>query len=188
MLVFLDLCGFPRENEGFLRACFCKNQVQQTPQMVAKCVSNDVFSRSLNLTFCSCFTVRWTCLSGLFWTCFDDGFGWASISEILGQGDPNPRTVWLKTQLTQTLEQCGLRRNRPSPLEQWGLRRNRPQPPRTVGLKIHNHVPHPSNDQKMSLTTCFGRVLTMVLDGFQFREFWGRVNQAGCEQCASSAA
>ena len=135
----------------------------------------------------------------MFWTCFDDGFGWVSISGILGKGEPgwveqcglrcnrpqSPRTVGLKTHPgakicptdTQTLEQCGLRRNRPSPLEQWGLRRNRPQPPRTVGLKIHNHVPHPSNDQKMPLTICFGCVLTMVLDRFQFREFWGRVRE-----------
>jgi hypothetical protein len=41
------------------------------------------------------------------------------------------------------------------------------------GLKRQDHVPYPSNDQKMSLTECFRRVLTMVLDGFQFLEFWG---------------
>ena len=44
---------------------------------------------------------------------------------------------------------------------------------RTVLLKMTNHVPHPSNDQKMSLTTCFGCDLTMVLDGVQFLESWG---------------
>ena len=41
------------------------------------------------------------------------------------------------------------------------------------GLKSQDHVPYPSNDQKMSLTVCFRCVLTMVLDGFQLLEFWG---------------
>ena len=33
-------------------------------------------------------------------------------------------------------------------------------------------MPHPTNDQNVLPGTRFGHVLTMVLDGFQFLEFW----------------
>ena len=93
--------------------------------------------------------------------------------------DQNSRTVRLKTHLAQPLEQCG-------------LKRNRSQPPRTVGLKIHNHVPHHSNDQKDvandMLWTCFDDGFGWVSISGILRKGPGRVNQAGCEQCALSVA
>ena len=36
-----------------------------------------------------------------------------------------------------------------------------------------DHVPHPTNDKNVSLTTRFRHVLTMVLDGVRFLESWG---------------
>jgi hypothetical protein len=66
-------------------------------------------------------------------------------------GDPGwVRTVWLK------------RNHAPS-------RDNLP----IVRLKITRSCALPSNNQNPSLTECFRRVLTMVLDGFHFLEFWG---------------
>ena len=38
-------------------------------------------------------------------------------------------------------------------------------------MMMANHVPHPSNDQKMSKTIRFRLVLTMVLDWVQFLDF-----------------
>ena len=55
------------------------------------------------------------------------------------------------------------------------------------GLKSQDHVPYPSNDEKMSLTECFRRVLTMLVDAFRFLEFCGSEKPpsqgVGCEQC-----
>ena len=50
-----------------------------------------------------------------------------------------------------------------------------------------DHVPHPSNGQKMSLTMRFRYVLPMVWDGVRFLDFWEggatSIQGAGSEQC-----
>ena len=44
-------------------------------------------------------------------------------------------------------------------------------------LKHADHVPHATNDQKISLTTRSRHVLARVLDGVRFLELWGFGNE-----------
>ena len=75
---------------------------------------------------------------------------------------PNARIVWLKGR-------------KPSNQIGWV---------RTVWLKKQDHVPYPSNDQKMPLAVCFRCVLTMFLDGSKMldqgwvRTVWLKRNHA----------
>ena len=50
--------------------------------------------------------------------------------------------------------------------------------PRKVLLKRTDHVPHPSNDQKVLQTIRFRNVSMMVLDGLRFLEFIGPLKSA----------